>query len=281
MYEKNRALEHTHNLEKSGMILEKIFNNSWIQDFVCLLQRYFYIQFYANGKDEEQAIIQKIDNTLKEFLAITSVKKREMKEKIMEFRKMLPKLRELVISDMKAAYEGDPAAENYMEIIVAYPGQLAVLVQRTAHCLYVLGISVLPRILTEYAHSKTAIDIHPGAIIGESFFIDHGTGVVIGETSVIGRGVKLYHGVTLGAFSTKGGQEQKGSKRHPTVEDHVTIYAGATILGGNTVIGRGTVIGGNAWVTQSVPPFAKVFSEGYKLKVQKKDGSEPEVAQKQ
>lgn len=145
-----------------------------------------------------------------------------------------------------------------MEIIAAYPGPLAVLIQRTANCLYKLKVPILPRIMTEYAHSMTGIDIHPGAEIGESFFIDHGTGVVIGETTVIGDYVKIYQGVTLGALSTRGGHKQKSMKRHPTVEDNVTIYAGATVLGGSTVIGQGAVIGGNVWVTQSIPPFTKV-----------------------
>lgn len=168
-----------------------------------------------------------------------------------------------------------------MEIIAAYPGPLAVLIQRTANCLYKLKVPILPRIMTEYAHSMTGIDIHPGAKIGESFFIDHGTGVVIGETTVIGDYVKIYQGVTLGALSTRGGHKQKSMKRHPTVEDNVTIYAGATILGGSTVIGQGTVIGGNAWVTRSVSPFTKVFSERYKLKVQEKESSESEITEKQ
>ena len=155
-----------------------------------------------------------------------------------------------------------------MEIILAYPGPLAVLIQRTAHRLYELKVPVLPRIMTEYAHSKTAIDIHPGAVIGEGFFIDHGTGVVIGETTVIGNNVKIYQGVTLGALSTRGGQILKNVKRHPTVEDDVTIYAGATILGGNTLIGQGAVIGGNAWVTRSVPQFTKVFPDAVEMKIQ-------------
>ena len=143
---------------------------------------------------------------------------------------------------------------------------MAILIQRTANCLYKLKVPILPRIMTEYAHSITGIDIHPGAEIGESFFIDHGTGVVIGETAVIGNHVKIYQGVTLGALSTRGGHKQKWLKRHPTVEDNVTIYAGATILGGNTVIGQGTVVGGNAWVTKSIPKFAKVYPNMMEIK---------------
>ncbi|MFR2242907.1 MAG: serine O-acetyltransferase EpsC [Anaerobutyricum soehngenii] len=176
----------------------------------------------------------------------------------MEFKNTLPVLKQLVISDMIAAYEGDPAAKSYMEIIIAYPGPLAVLVQRTAHCLYELDIPILPRVMTEYAHSRTAIDIHPGAIIGKGFFIDHGTGVVIGETTVIGKNVKMCQGVTLGALSTKDSQKLRYIKRHPTVEDDVTIYTGATILGGDTVIGKGSIIGANTWITQTIPQYALV-----------------------
>lgn len=154
------------------------------------------------------------------------------------------------------------------ELLKNYPGPLAILIQRTANCLYKLKVPILPRIMTEYAHSITGIDIHPGAEIGESFFIDHGTGVVIGETAVIGNHVKIYQGVTLGALSTRGGHKQKWLKRHPTVEDNVTIYAGATILGGNTVIGKNSIIGGNAWVTQSVSPSTKIFSDFMEMKLQ-------------
>ena len=144
-------------------------------------------------------------------------------------------------------FDGDPAAYNYNEIILCYPGLLAITTNRIAHELHLLGVPLIPRMMTEHAHSKTGIDIHPGATIGKNFFIDHGTGIVVGETTIIGDNVKVYQGVTIGALSTRGGQKLKGVKRHPTIEDNVIIYAGASILGGETVIGRGAVIGSNAF----------------------------------
>ncbi len=170
----------------------------------------------------------------------------------------LPEIREYVESDLLAAYDGDPAACCYEEIILAYPGLMAITVNRLAHELYQLRVPVIPRLMTEFAHSETGIDIHPGATIGKYFFIDHGTGIVIGETSVIGENVKIYQGVTIGALSTRGGQKLSGKKRHPTIEDNVTIYAGASILGGDTVIGEGSVIGGNTFITSSVPANTRV-----------------------
>ena len=170
----------------------------------------------------------------------------------------LPEIREYVESDLLAAYDGDPAACCYEEIILAYPGLMAITVNRLAHELYQLRVPVIPRLMTEFAHSETGIDIHPGATIGKYFFIDHGTGIVIGETSVIGENVKIYQGVTIGALSTRGGQKLSGRKRHPTIEDNVTIYAGASILGGDTVIGEGSVIGGNTFITSSVPANTRV-----------------------
>lgn len=170
----------------------------------------------------------------------------------------LTAVRDCLRQDLQAALAGDPAAENTAEILLAYPGFFAVTVYRLAHELYQLGVPLLPRLMAEYAHSATGIDIHPGARIGSRFFIDHGTGVVIGQTAVIGNGVKLYQGVTLGGLSTRGGQDLRGIKRHPTVEDGVTIYANATVLGGETVIGRGSTIGANAFITDSVAPGTRV-----------------------
>ena len=163
----------------------------------------------------------------------------------------IPEIRRMIQLDTIAAFNGDPAAKSNEEVILSYPGLEAILVHRIAHFLYKNGVPIIPRIMSEHVHGKTGIDIHPGAKIGESFFIDHGTGVVIGETCVIGNNVKIYQGVTLGALSVKKNLQNK--KRHPTIEDDVTIYANATILGGETVIGRGSTIGGNTWVTQSVP----------------------------
>lgn len=183
-----------------------------------------------------------------------------------DFLGRLPKIREYIETDVQAAYDGDPAAYNKDEIIYSYPGLYAILVNRIAHELFLLGVPLIPRVMTEYAHSKTGIDIHPGATIGKYFFIDHGTGIVVGETTVIGDNVKIYQGVTLGALSTRGGQSLRSKKRHPTIEDNVTIYSGASILGGETVVGKNVVIGGNAFITRSVPEGAKVSIKNQELR---------------
>lgn len=175
----------------------------------------------------------------------------------------LPAIRKILSTDIRAAYEGDPAAPSLEEIMLSYPSLEAISIFRIAHLIHTCGVPIVPRIMTEYAHRNTGIDIHPGANIGDSFFIDHGTGVVIGETCTIGSGVKLYQGVTLGAKSfplDENGNPIKGVKRHPDIEDNVVIYAGATILGGDTRIGHDSVIGGNVWLTQSVPPCSTVFN---------------------
>jgi serine O-acetyltransferase len=186
-------------------------------------------------------------------------------EIVMAIRGRLPELAHLLATDLQAALKNDPAASGLEEIWLSYPGVEAVTVQRLAHELYKLRVPYLPRIMTEVAHSRTGIDIHPGATIDDSFFIDHGTGVVIGETATIGKQVTLYHGVTLGAFNPTGRRDAGGelvrgiaNKRHPNIEDHVTIYAGATIIGGETRIGHHSIIGGNVWLTHSVAPFSRV-----------------------
>lgn len=184
-----------------------------------------------------------------------------------EFLRSIPELRRVLATDIQAGFDGDPAAASTDEVIFCYPGLDAIFTHRVAHRLYTLGVPLIPRILSEYAHNETGIDIHPGATIGESFFIDHGTGVVIGETCVIGRHVKIYQGVTLGALSTKGGQDWRGRKRHPTLEDDVTIYGGAIILGGATVIGKGATIGGSVFITASIPPGHTVTMKMPELKV--------------
>jgi serine O-acetyltransferase len=187
---------------------------------------------------------------------------RKAEAAVERFLGRLAELRRLLVLDVGAAMDGDPAARSFAEIVLAYPGLEAITIQRIAHELWNLGVPLLPRIMTEHAHSRTGIDIHPGAKIGESFFIDHGTGVVVGETAEIGRNVKIYQGVTLGALSfpkDAGGQLLRGVKRHPTLRDNVVVYAGATILGGDTVVGEGAVIGGNTWVMESVPPGEKVL----------------------
>ena len=189
---------------------------------------------------------------------------RDAKAIVDEFVAALPEVRRLVETDVDAAYDGDPAATSRMEVVMAYPGLYAVTVHRLAHVLYKLKVPILPRVMSELAHSKTGIDIHPGATIGERFFIDHGTGVVIGETTVIGRNVRLYQGVTLGGLSfakDDNGALVKGLKRHPDIEDNVVIYANATILGGDTTIGHDSEIGGSVWLIESVPPNSRVYNK--------------------
>lgn len=179
----------------------------------------------------------------------------------------IPHIRELLKLDIEAAYEGDPAAKSHDEIILSYPSALAIATYRLAHELYLKEAELIARIMCEHAHSLTGIDIHPGAQIGRHFFIDHGTGVVIGETTQIGDHVQMYQGVTLGALAPAKAQSLRGKKRHPTIEDEVVIYSGATILGGDTVIGKGSVIGGNVWLTQSVPPGTRVLMESPRLRM--------------
>ena len=208
-------------------------------------------------------------------LVCTHCQERGQQEAI-RFLKSLPEMRKILTTDVQAAYDGDPAAKSIDEVVISYPGVFAITVHRLAHQLRKQDIPLLPRVLSEYAHSITGIDIHPGATIGPSFFIDHGTGVVIGETTEIGEWVRIYQGVTLGALSLpKEEVEQlRYAKRHPSIEDDVTIYAGATILGGETVIGTGSVIGGSVWITRSVPPGTKVFLAPPKLIYK---NSEPQI----
>ncbi len=196
-----------------------------------------------------------------------------------EFLESLPGIRGLLQTDVVATYEGDPAAISNEEVILAYPGLEAIAVQRMAHVLYRQRVPLIPRIMTEFAHNRTGIDIHPGATIASHFCIDHGTGVVIGETTVIGQRVKIYQGVTLGAKSfakDAEGRIVKGIKRHPNIEDDVVIYAGATILGGDTVIGRGSTIGSNVWLMQSVPPHSLVYFENEQVRVRPQKEPDPE-----
>jgi serine O-acetyltransferase len=216
-------------------------------------QIYLAIRFECDRDDDCDHCVQFADRTVEEFIDA------------------LPAIRKLLTLDVQSAFDGDPAAKSFAEIILSYPGLEAITVYRIAHQLSVLGVPLLPRIMTEYAHRKTGIDIHPGARIGESFFIDHGTGVVIGETTDIGKNVKIYQGVTLGALSfpkDERGNLIRGRKRHPTIDDEVVIYAGATILGGDTVIGKGSVIGGNTWVVHSIPPGSKVTSTPQEQKIE-------------
>ena len=191
------------------------------------------------------------------------------------FMAELPHVQELLFKDVQAAFDGDPAAQSKQEIILAYPGLFAIFVYRIAHILYGHKVPLIPRLMTEYAHSKTGVDINAGATIGEYFFIDHATGVVIGETTTIGSHVKIYQGVTLGALSTRKGQQLAGVKRHPTIEDDVTIYSNASVLGGQTVVGKGAIIAGSAFVTESVPAYARVSLKNQEVVVRTRSDAQP------
>ena len=205
-------------------------------------------------EDYAALLLERIEKQLFRQIALTLPEGQEDRaaDLAAEMVAKLPQIAQKVQMDLEATFDGDPAAASREEILFSYPGLFAILVYRVAHELYHLQIPILPRMMSEYAHSHTGIDIHPGAQIGDYFFIDHGTGIVVGETTVIGDRVKLYQGVTLGALSTRDGHRSRAGQRHPTVEDDVTIYSGASILGGETVIGRGSVVGGNAFLTNSV-----------------------------
>ena len=211
-------------------------------------------------EDYAALLLERIEKQLFRQIALTLPEEQEDRaaELAAEMVTRLPKIARMVQLDLEATFDGDPAAGSREEILFSYPGLFAILVYRVAHELYEMKIPILPRMMAEYAHSHTGIDIHPGAQIGDHFFIDHGTGIVVGETTIIGDRVKLYQGVTLGALSTRDGHHSQPGKRHPTVEDDVTIYSGATILGGNTTIGRGSVVGGNAFLTSSVQKDTRV-----------------------
>ena len=229
-----------------------------IEDVMFHLSRQIARVYQSRGQEEQTAVTQ-------------------AQEVCLEFLSRIPRVRQMVQLDLEAFYEGDPAATSMEEIIYAYPGLFAVVVYRLAHELYRLGVPMIPRVMTEHAHSVTGIDIHPGATIGNYFFIDHGTGIVIGETTVIGDRVKIYQGVTLGALSTRGGQSLRGKRRHPTIEDNVTIYAGASVLGGDTVIGKDCVIGSNAFITTSSPACTTVTIKNQELQLKTRDCSAQEL----
>lgn len=240
----------------------------FIQELLGFLFPNMYSQKTNLNTYEIYNELQKIGHLLVEIIfPLFGIEEKVEKIK-QDFLEKIPVIYEHIWLDARAAFEGDPAAESLAEVILAYPGFFAIFVHRIAHSLYELKVPIFPRLLAEYAHEKTGIDIHPGAKIGTSFFMDHGTGIVIGETTVIGNHVKIYQGVTLGALSVSKDLAQK--KRHPTIEDYVVIYAGATILGGNTVIGHHSVIGGNVWLTESVPPYSVVYNKiGIKIRSQR------------
>ena len=218
-------------------------------------------EFSEDRYSDEASIKQRLKSLKQELSTILSQNKECVQSTTMAIDDRvfedLPDIHTLLLQDVEAMYKGDPAAKSKAEVIRTYPGFYALAAHRIAHCLLKNGVNLIPRIISEHAHRQTGIDIHPGAVIGDHFCIDHGTGIVIGETTVIGSHVKIYQGVTLGGLSVK--KEDASKKRHPTIEDHVVIYAGASILGGDTVIGKGSIIGGNVWLTKSVPPNTKVY----------------------
>ncbi len=237
-----------------------------VSELIDLLRGVLYPNIFdpdCLGEGHEKADLNKAEVLLRQILAVLIEDEKKAEIIVSSMVSSLPEIKEVLMTDVRAAYEGDPAAQSEDEVMLAYPGFEAISIFRLAHKLYELKVPILPRMMTEYAHTVTGIDIHPGATIGKYFFIDHGTGVVIGETTTIGERVKLYQGVTLGAKSfdaNPDGTLVKGIKRHPDIGNNVVIYAGATILGGNTVIGDNCVIGGSVWLTHSVDAGSKVLS---------------------
>lgn len=253
---------------------EKVEVQRFADRFLSLLFPHFGKKIFYTPEEIEGEIQDIKGNLLHIMRPLQSMVERPVEEISEMFCMCTPELHEMLVLDAEAIVNGDPAAENIDEVILAYPGFLAIAIYRIAHEIYKLNVPLFPRILTEYAHQQTGIDIHPGATIGRSFFIDHGTGVVIGETTVIGDNVKIYQGVTLGALSVS--KTLAKSKRHPTIEDNAVIYSGATILGGDTVIGHHSVIGGNVWLTESVPPYSVVYHKSeIRVRSSKESGDEP------
>lgn len=237
------------------------------EDFIDEL--FFFMFGSHERKLGEEKLVEQYESLKSTFSALLYelIKNEEtVKQHTVSLFEAIPQIYKNLLLDAEAILKFDPAAQSIEEVLVAYPGFYATAIHRIAHQLHIQGIKTLPRILSEYAHSKTGIDIHPGAEIGESFFIDHGTGIVIGETSIIGNNVKVYQGVTLGALNVA--KSAASTKRHPTIEDNVIIYSGATILGGDTIIGHDCIIGGNVWLTYSVPPFSVVY---HKSEIQVRD----------
>ena len=277
-YEDDRNINHVENFSQP--------DTEVIKDIISSLMKIIYPGFYRektykyyNQSSRITVLIEDVSYKLNKqiILALRQLPEyadtgfEEISETaagiVTDFLQKIPRVREYLATDVDAFFDGDPAAFNHNEVILSYPGLYAVTVARLAHELFLLNVPLIPRIMTEYAHSKTGIDIHPGATIGKYFFIDHGTGIVIGETTVIGDHVKIYQGVTLGGLSTKGGQALRNKRRHPTIEDNVTIYAGASILGGDTLIGEGSTIGSNAFITSSIAPGTKVSIKNLEMNI--------------
>lgn len=243
-----------------------IINVGDVRNSVDELLSLLFPQRGCRGRKEENDFLPVLESLRQSFIGyfdsvsvLAGKNKAESTTLVDRYFEELPEIAKILDTDVDAAFSGDPAAYSREEIIITYPGFYAVCIYRLAHSLYQMGVPLIPRLMCEYAHEKTGIDINPGATIGESFFIDHGTGVVIGETAVIGKNVKIYQGVTLGALSVK--KKLQSKKRHPTIEDDVVIYANSTILGGDTIIGKGSIIGGNTWLTESIPPGSVALNQ--------------------
>jgi len=269
--------DYTHDRDIDRIDLFKHPDKDIIIDMIDKLRRIIFPGYFTektyriyNAKHNLSMLIEDVMFNLNRQVGLVMQDKQKAEEICLSFFQRIPEVRTLVQTDLQASYDGDPAASGKDEVIFSYPGLFAITVYRLAHVLYELGVPMIPRIMTEHAHSVTGIDIHPGATIGQYFFIDHGTGIVIGETTVIGDHVKVYQGVTLGALSTRGGQNLRGKRRHPTIEDNVTIYAGASILGGDTVIGQDSVIGSNAFITESISSGTRVTTKCQELEIRVK-----------
>ncbi|MCT2408634.1 serine acetyltransferase [Chryseobacterium antibioticum] len=259
-------------LEKKKTSSRGFFDKRKMEGFVNQLYHILFLSQGLNTENQVDIEFGELHKILFDLVKNTSEDGVFAEKQTDDFFLALPDLYNTLILDAESILEFDPATESLEEILLAYPGFFATYVYRISHQLWIQNIKILPRVISEYAHSRTGIDIHPGAVIGEHFFIDHGTGIVIGETTVIGNHVKLYQGVTLGALHVS--KDKANEKRHPNIEDHVIIYSGATILGGNTTIGRDSIIGGNVWITQDVPSGSLVYHKS-EIKI-KDNGTLPE-----
>ncbi|PWN59264.1 serine O-acetyltransferase EpsC [Chryseobacterium viscerum] len=262
----DQLIQRIHQTKQNNIhgFFDKIKTKKWVKD----LYETLFLPQNENTEDQLKRNFEALQETLSDQINTVTGDKDLTEKQVRQFFEALPELYNQLVLDAKSILEFDPAADSLEEVYLAYPGFFATYVYRISHQLWTQEVKILPRVISEYAHSKTGIDIHPGAVIGKSFFIDHGTGIVIGETTVIGNNVKIYQGVTLGALNVS--KEKAHQKRHPNIEDDVIIYSGATILGGETTIGRESVIGGNVWVTQDVPANSLVY---HKSEIKIKDNS--------
>jgi len=259
-------------LEKKNGSSGGFFDKTGMENFVKELYGTLFLCQEVNTEDHLQNEFERLGKLLLNLVKSTTQDEVLAEKQIEDFFNVLPDIYNKLVLDAESILEFDPATESLEEILLSYPGFFAAYVYRISHQLWIQNVKTLPRVISEYAHSRTGIDIHPGAVIGEHFFIDHGTGIVIGETTRIGNHVKLYQGVTLGALNVS--KDKANEKRHPNIEDHVIIYSGATILGGSTTIGRDSIIGGNVWITQDVPPNSLVYNKS-EIKI-KDNGPLPE-----